>query len=200
VNAFADAADRNKEPIRKVLAEWLPGQGRVLEIGSGTGQHAVYFARHFPGLRWLTSDLVENHAVIRSAIELSALENLDGPLELDVGQAEWSVPDVQAVYTSNTCHIMSWDEVLAMFQKVSELLPAEGRFLVYGPFNLDDEFTSQSNRDFDASLRLRHSHMAIRDLTVLESVGAGIGLTLVDRRAMPANNMLLCWSRSNTRA
>ncbi|MCJ7555455.1 MAG: class I SAM-dependent methyltransferase [Gammaproteobacteria bacterium] len=200
MSAFAEAADRNKEPIREVLAEWLPEQGRVLEIGSGTGQHAVYFARHFPGLRWLTSDLTENHAVIRSAIEHSALENLDGPLELDVGQAEWSVPDVQAVYTSNTCHIMSWDEVLAMFQKVVELLPAEGRFMVYGPFNLDGEFTSQSNRGFDASLKLRHPHMAIRDLTVLEAVAAGIGLTLLDRRAMPANNMLLCWSRSDTRA
>ncbi len=198
MSTFTEAADRNKEPIRQVLAEWLPDRGQVLEIGSGTGQHALYFARHFPHLRWLASDLPENHAVIRSAIEHSALDNLDGPLELDVGQAEWSVPGMQAVYTSNTCHIMSWDEVLAMFQKVVELLPVGGRFLVYGPFNLEGEFTSQSNREFDASLRLRHPHMGIRDLTVLESVAAGLGLTLLDRRAMPANNMLLCWSRSDT--
>jgi cyclopropane fatty-acyl-phospholipid synthase-like methyltransferase len=200
VTGYSEAAERNKEPIRSALAHWLPDQGQVLEIGSGTGQHAVYFARHFPHLFWLTSDLPENHPGIRALIQASALENLAGPIALDVRDEDWPKLTVQAIYTSNTCHIMAWESVLMLFEKVSRLLPEGGRFLTYGPFNVDGEFTSDSNREFDASLKRIGAHMGIRDLTSLEARARDLGLILLDRRQMPANNMLLCWSRSSANA
>lgn len=193
---YYSAADRNKEPIRQGLAKLLPEQGRVLEIGSGTGQHAVYFAQHFQHLQWVTSDLPENHPAIRSNLDKTPLANLAGPLLLDVAQDQWPSLEVQAVYTSNTCHIMAWEEVLAMFRGVSGLLAGGGRFLIYGPFNLGGKFTSQSNRDFDAGLRRRAAHMGVRDIGALEAEAALLGLTLEARMDMPANNMLLCWNRS----
>lgn len=196
MTGYYSAADRNKEPIRQALASLLPEQGNVLEIGSGTGQHAVYFAQYFQHLHWLTSDLLENHPAIRSNLEKTPLENLAGPLLLDVGQDQWPRIEVQAVYTANTCHIMAWEEVLAMFRGVSGLLVPGGRFLIYGPFNLGGKFTSQSNRDFDAGLRRRAPHMGVRDLEALEAEAAPLGLILEARVEMPANNMLLCWNRS----
>jgi len=196
VTGYFSAADRNKEPIRQALASLLPEQGNVLEIGSGTGKHAVYFARHFQHLHWYTSDLPENHSAIRSNLEKAPLDNLAGPLLLDVSQDQWPSVQVQAVYTSNTCHIMAWEEVLAMFRGVSCMLPAGGRFLIYGPFNLGGKFTSESNRVFDADLRNRAAHMGVRDLGALEAMAAPLGLTLATRMNMPANNMLLCWNRS----
>jgi len=196
VTGYSSAADRNKEPIRQALASLLPGWGSVLEIGSGTGQHAVYFAQHFQHLHWVTSDRQENHSAIRSNLESTPLDNLAGPLLLDVAQDLWPSVEVQAVYTSNTCHIMAWEEVLAMFRGVSCMLPHGGRFLIYGPFNLGGKFTSESNRDFDAGLRIRAAHMGVRDLGALETVAAPLGLTLATRMDMPANNMLLCWNRS----
>lgn len=196
MTGYYSAADRNKEPIRQVLAGLLPKQGSVLEIGSGTGRHAEYFARHFQHLRWVTSDLQDNHPAIRATLENAALANLAGPLLLDVAQDHWPSLEVHAVYTSNTCHIMAWEEVLAMFRGVSGLLPSGGRFLIYGPFNLNGKFTSQSNRDFDAGLRRQAAHMGVRDLGALQSGAAGLGMTLEERVDMPANNMLLCWKRS----
>ena len=190
------AADRNKEPIREALADLLPEHGRVLEIGSGTGQHAVYFAHHFRRLQWLTSDLAENHGAIRSNLDQVSLDNLAGPLLLDVSQDPWPKLEVQAVYTSNTCHIMAWDQVLAMFRGVSGLIGRGGRFFIYGPFNLDGKFTSESNREFDAGLRRRAAHMGVRDVGALEAEAAPLGLTLEVRKDLPANNMLLCWNRS----
>ncbi len=195
MTGYFSAADRNKEPIRQALASLLPGQGSVLEIGSGTGQHAVYFAQHFQHLHWVTSDRQENHSAIRSNLESTSLDNLAGPLLLDVAQDQWPSLEVQAVYSSNTCHIMAWEEVLAMFRGVSGLLPDGGRFLIYGPFNLDGKFTSQSNREFDAGLRQRAPHMGVRDLGALEDAAAPLGLSLATRMDMPANNMLLCWKR-----
>lgn len=194
MTAVSEAAERNKEPIRQVLSEWLPGTGRVLEIGSGTGQHAVYFARHFPGLHWITSDLPTNHQLIRRALEQAGLANLSGPLSLDVAGTAWPRTPVDVVYTANTCHIMGWDEVRAMFRQVSALLAPGGRFVVYGPFNRNGDFTSPSNRAFDASLRARNPLMGIRDLEALEAHAGE--LVLEERRDMPANNMMLCWSRS----
>jgi cyclopropane fatty-acyl-phospholipid synthase-like methyltransferase len=194
---YSEAAERNKEPIRQVLADWLPEHGQVLEIGSGTGQHAVYFARHFPYLRWIVSDLPKNHPGLVAAMSEASLPNLAGPISLDVSQRQWPSLQVQAVYTSNTCHIMAWENVLAMFGQVARLLPEGGRFLVYGPFNLDGEFTSQSNRVFDTALKHMGAQMGIRDLTMLQAHAREMGVILLDRKAMPANNMLLCWSRSN---
>lgn len=196
MTGYFSAADRNKEPIRQALASLLPEQGNVLEIGSGTGTHAVYFARHFQHLHWYTSDLRENHSAIRANLEKAPLDNLAGPLLLDVAQDQWPSVQVQAVYASNTCHIMAWEEVLAMFRGVSSMLPPGGRFLIYGPFNLDGKFTSESNRVFDADLRNRAAHMGVRDLGALEVMAAPLGLTLARRMNMPANNMLLCWNRS----
>lgn len=194
MTALSEAAERNKEPIRQVLSEWLPETGTVLEIGSGTGQHAVYFARHFPQLHWIASDLPAGHRLIRQALAQSGLPNLSGPLELDVAGEAWPRVAVDVVYTSNTCHIMGWDEVCTMFRRVSALLQPGGRFVVYGPFNRNGEFTSQSNRAFDASLRARNPVMGIRDLEQLQAHAGA--LVLEDRRDMPANNMMLCWSRS----
>lgn len=194
MTGFSEAADRNRHAIGEVLARELRPPCRVLEIGSGTGQHAVHFARLFPAVQWLTSDLPEYHPAIAEALMQAGLDNLQGPLELDV-DGPWPDPAVQAVYSSNTCHIMSWPQVQAMLRGAARLLPDGGRLFLYGPFKVNGEFTTQSNRQFDASLRSRAPHMGLRDLGQLRTECAQNGLFLDRQYPMPANNFFLSWTR-----
>ena len=143
IKPHADACDRNQQPILDVIRPRLANSSSVLEIGSGTGQHAVYFARELTHLAWIASDLHEAHAGIELWLDEAKLRNVSGPLQLDVSQQRW--PDIQAdaVFTANTVHIISWSYVEDLFRGVGRLLPDGGLFIVYGPFNYDGQFTSE---------------------------------------------------------
>jgi SAM-dependent methyltransferase len=160
---FSAASERNREPIAAVLQEAFAGCRRVLEIGSGTGQHAVYFGAHLPHLVWQTSDLPENHASINAWREQAGLANVLAPLALDVGSGPWPSSPCDGVFSANTCHIMAWHEVKAMFEGIGRLLGSGGVLCIYGPFNYGGAFTSSSNQRFDATLKEQAPHMGIRD-------------------------------------
>ncbi len=193
---YSGACKRNREPILAVLQEAFAHSTRVLEIGSGTGQHAVHFGAHLPHLIWQTSDLPENHASILAWREQAALANVLPPLALDVTAGPWPLTACDAVFSANTCHIMAWHEVQAMFEGIGGLLPAGGVLCIYGPFNYGGAFTSASNQRFDASLKQQAAHMGIRDFDAVNRLAAAQGLELRQDRDMPANNRLLWWRRS----
>lgn len=191
----SQASVRNREPIRAVLAQWLTTPAHVLEVGAGTGQHAEYFAAELPWLHWQVTDREEHLPGLRARVELTARANLPPPLELDVLSPEWPGLHCDHVYTANTCHIMHWPAVAAMFAGVGQLLPAGGLFIVYGPFHHDGQPTSASNRRFDASLRAQDPGMGIRDDRALAALAADHGMNWIGDHAMPANNRILVWQR-----
>jgi Protein of unknown function (DUF938) len=191
----SDACERNREPILQVLKQWFRLPGQVLEIGAGTGQHAVYFAEHLPHLTWLASDREENLEGIRAWTLEALLPNAPDPVRLDVRSPVWPVSGIQYVFSANTAHIMSWPEVEAMFAGVSRSLRERGVFCLYGPFNRDGKFTSDSNREFDESLRARDPNMGIRDDQALIALGRKNALTFTADCSMPARNRLLIWTR-----
>ena len=192
----AESCDQNRDPILSVLKPRLAGCSRVLEIGSGTGQHAVYFAAAMPQLHWQPSDRAENLPGIRQWLEEARLANLGDPLCLDVTQAVWPEVDVQAVFSANTVHIMHWPQVQALFAGVGKLLPGNGRFLLYGPFNYNGDYTSDSNRRFDAWLKARDPDSGVRDFEALNALAEQAGMTLKEDIPMPANNRILYWRKS----
>jgi len=192
---FAEACERNRDPILQVLKEWFILPGTVLEIGSGTGQHAVYFAQHLPHLQWVATDREENHEGIRAWIDEAALPNLRGPLKLDVNDESWPVEEANYVFSANTAHIMSWPEVEKMFAGIGRVLAPRGRFCLYGPFNRDGRYTSESNRAFDESLKARDPKMGVRDDQALIALGKRCGLTFIADHSMPAKNRLLVWAK-----
>ncbi len=168
----------------------------MLEIGSGTGQHAVYFGEHLPGVEWRTSDLAENHAGINEWLAEYRLPNVRAPLVLDVNQPDWQVGPVDAVFSANTVHIISWSSSIAMFSGVARVLRPGGRFLVYGPFNFGGKYTSESNARFDALLRSRDPESGIRDFEALDALANTHGMVFRVDYALPANNRILVWRLS----
>jgi cyclopropane fatty-acyl-phospholipid synthase-like methyltransferase len=194
---FSDACERNREPILEVLREDFARARHVLEIGSGTGQHAVYFAQHLPQLAWHTSDVAEHHAGIEAWIADSGLANVGLPIALDVRQAAWPIAATDAVFTANTLHIMDYPCVEAFFSGVGRVLGKDGVLAVYGPFNYGGQFTSASNAQFDALLRARGVGSALRDFEAVDGLARSIGLVLVRDVAMPANNRTLVWRRTS---
>lgn len=190
----APSCDRNRDPILAVLRRHFADRRRVLEIGSGTGQHAVHFAAAFPQLTWQTSDVAENLPGIKLWLADAHLPNLPEPLELDVNDP-WPTVRYDAAFTANSLHIMSWPEVEALFVGLDTVLEANAVLAIYGPFNYRGRFTSESNAAFDASLRLRSQAMGIRDFEAVDELARSIGLTLVEDCAMPANNRTLVWHR-----
>lgn len=192
----SEACERNREPILAVLRQWLLEPGSVLEIGSGTGQHAVYFAEHLPHLTWIATDREDNLPGIQQWVDEAALANLRGPLRLDVMDPHWPVVSVDYVFTANTAHIMSWTEVEAMFEGIGRVLVPKGVFCLYGPVNRDGNYTSESNRQFDEMLRARDPMMGIRDDQALMKLGRRCGLSFLADNSMPAKNRLLVWSKS----
>jgi len=192
---YSEACERNKDPILAILRSQLRDSRMVLEIGSGTGQHAVHFARHLPHLTWQTSDVRANHAGIVAWIEHSGLANVLRPLDLDVSSSPWPTCAADACFTANTAHIMSWAEVEAMFAGVTALLPPGGTFCQYGPFAYAGRHTSLSNREFDAMLRQRDPLSGIRDVVDLRSLAEREGLEPLADHEMPANNRLLVWRK-----
>ena len=194
---FSEAAERNALPILEVLRRELKECSRVLEIGSGTGQHAVHFAAALPYLVWQTSDREENHPAINAWLRDADLGNVRAPLSLDVQRAEIEPQAYDAVYSANTAHIMSYAAVVDMFSKIGEALGPDGVFCLYGPFLLQGNFTSPSNAQFDAGLRARDPLMGIRDLDALDELATSSGLRRSDLYALPANNMLAVWRRAS---
>lgn len=190
------ACERNRDPILDILRGCLASSRSLLEIGSGTGQHAVYFAAALPHLTWQTSDLPQNHPSIRAWMEEAGLANLRAPLALDVGAGPWPAQTFDAVFSANTCHIMAWEEVQAMFAGIGRVLGAGGMLCIYGPFNYDGAFTSDSNARFDAALRAQAPHMGIRDIEAVNQLAREQGLEAVSDHAMPANNRLLVWRKA----
>ena len=191
---FSSACERNKLPILTVLKEVLPARGKILEIGSCTGQHLVFFAPHFPGLHWQPSDREENLDGLTARLELEASENVRRPLTLDVLKT-WPTQKFDAVYSANTAHIMSWDAVCAMFAGLEKLLIPGGPMCLYGPFNLHGRFSAESNRQFDRDLRERSPEMGLRDVDALESLALSHQMKLVKKYPLPANNELLVFIR-----
>ena len=192
---YADACERNRAPILEVLLQHFADRRQVLEIGSGTGQHAVHFAAALPQLTWQTSELEPNLLGVELWLEESGLPNLPPPIALDVTGA-WPDTRYDAVFTANTLHIMGWPEVRELFAALPKVLSADAVLAVYGPFNYDGRFTSPSNASFDARLRQRSPHSGIRDFAAVDELARSIGFALVEDRPMPANNRTLVWRRA----
>jgi cyclopropane fatty-acyl-phospholipid synthase-like methyltransferase len=179
-----------------VLRQRFAMRMRVLEIGSGTGQHAVYFARALPHLKWHTSDLVENHEGIRAWLADAGLPNVIPPVELDMGRPEtWPYTRHDAIFSANTLHIASWPQVQSLFANLPRVLAAKATLVFYGPFNIGGEFTSPSNKAFDAALRAEDPARGIRDLEAVQALAAGAGLNFIEDIAMPANNRCLVFEK-----
>jgi cyclopropane fatty-acyl-phospholipid synthase-like methyltransferase len=193
---FSEASERNRGPILKVLRRWLTGPARVLEIGSGTGQHAVHFAAALPHVDWQPSDRVENLPGIAAWIDAASLANLATAIALDVNARGWPEGGFHGVFSANTAHIMSWQEVERMFAHAAAALHPGGLFMLYGPFNYGGRHTAESNARFDASLRAQAAHMGIRDFEAVERCARANGFVLLEDNAMPANNRLLVWRRA----
>ena len=191
---FAQACEENKAPILAVLKPLFKDRQHVLEIGSGTGQHAVYFAQHMPHLIWQTSDRVENHAGINLWLDEASLPNTRSPLALDVLQP-WPSLNIDAVFSANTAHIMAWPAVQAMFKGVGQLLPMGGVFALYGPFNYNGSYTSESNARFDLWLKQRDPDSGIRDFAELDKLAQQVSMQFMADNTMPVNNRLLVWQK-----
>lgn len=193
---YAASCDENREPILAVLKDLLHDYQSLLEIGSGTGQHAVYFGEQFPQLIWQTSDQLEYHAGIKAWVQDAKLSNVLDPLLLDVRQAIWPNLTVDAVFSANTLHIMSWEAVQACFNGVGRLLTSNGLFIVYGPFNYAGQFTSISNARFDRWLKQRDPDSGIRNFEDLNLLAAKAGMELQADYEMPVNNRILVWRKT----
>ena len=192
----APATGRNSQPILDVLRSEFATARSVLEIGSGTGQHAVYFARELENLVWHTSDRAENIAGITTWVDDSGLRNVRSPIELDVLSSPRPDTKFDAVFSANTAHIMSFAAVRRMFEVVAHCLQPNGVFCLYGPFNEDGEFTSPSNEQFDLSLRGQNPQMGIRDIRDLDDLAKDNDMQRLRNYAMPANNQIVIWTKA----
>jgi cyclopropane fatty-acyl-phospholipid synthase-like methyltransferase len=191
---FSQACENNKISILPLLVESLKESKTVLEVGSGTGQHAVYFAPNLPWLNWQTSDMLLNHQGINQWLSEYPSKNLLSPLALDLNH-NWPLEKVDAIYTANTLHIVSWSLVQAFFEGVSKHLNKHGKLCIYGPFNYQGKYTSESNAGFDLWLKERDSQSAIRDFEEIIQSAKNANLALENDHAMPANNRLLVFKK-----
>lgn len=191
---YSESCDQNRDPILGVIQPLLQDVTALLEIGSGTGQHAVYFASRLPHLIWQSSDCAEYLPGIRSWLDEAALPNTPAPLELDVTRP-WPELKVDAVFSANTTHIMHWPMVEALFAGLGHCLPVGGKFLLYGPFNYQGRYSSESNACFDRWLKARDPHSAIRDFEALDRLASAAGLRFVEKYTLPANNQILYWCK-----
>ena len=192
----APATKRNRDPILKALKKELYGAKELLEIGSGTGQHAVYFAKHMPMIVWQTSDQEKNHDAIQSWIMSTNSANLKLPLNLEIGLNEDCIKKkYDDVFSSNTSHIMSFNNVEKMFSLVGRILRKNGKFFLYGPFRVNGDFTSKSNEKFNDELNQKDPIMGIRDIEKLDKFAIQNNLSNYAFLQMPANNFLSVWSK-----
>lgn len=193
---FSQACENNKAPILSVLSRVFGDCQTVLEVGSGSGQHATFFARCLPQLRWLPTDIADNLPVLVPRCANYPGDNLAPATVLDVRQRPWAVPPVDGVFTANTLHIMSMEVVCDFFSGLASVLTADARLAIYGPFNYAGRYTSASNAQFDQWLAARDPQSAIRDFEAVDALARDIGLRLLEDNEMPANNRLLVWGRA----
>ena len=191
----APAAQRNTPAILDVLRDELATVTQVLEIGSGTGQHAVAIGAAMPHLDWQTSDLEEHHAAISAWLASAGLSNVHEPRVLDVLTAEMPAGRFDAVFSANTAHIMSYKAVEKMFALVATTLREGGRFCLYGPFREQGTYSTASNAEFHRALVARDADMGLRDLEQLDELAAAGKMRRLRRYAMPANNLLVVWQK-----
>ena len=196
--SVSEACERNKGPILAILASALANSRKVLEIGSGTGQHAVHFAAHLPHLLWQPSDTGTYLTGLRERIAGEGTPNLLPALELDVRDQPWQVESVDAIFSANTLHIMGWAAVRDLFRGIGAVAPA--LLCIYGPFRYGGKYTSASNADFDRYLRTRDPDSGIRDFEDVNTLSSERGLSLLADHAMPANNQLIIWQKPALRS
>lgn len=192
---FSEACERNSGPILEIIKPLLKTTKHLLEIGSGTGQHAVFFAEKLPHLTWHTSDQKQNHDGILSWINDSDAPNIIPPVSLNVLTDPWPTQQFDAIFSANTAHIMPWSAVQSMIAGVASKLNDGGIFILYGPFNYNGEFTSHSNQQFETWLKSQDPSMGIRDFEAVNKLAEESGLKLLQDTAMPANNRLLIWKK-----
>lgn len=191
MKTFSQASENNKQPILDILRPLLAGRRALLEIGSGTGQHAAFCAPRLAPLQWQTSDVAAHHAGIEAWID--GVDNALPPITLDVDGDDWPQRRFDSAFSANTAHIMHWPSVVHMFQGVAGSLDSGGVFALYGPFNYDGAFTSPGNAHFDRQLRDGDGGMGIRDIEAVTELAASVGMELIADHAMPANNRTLVW-------
>ncbi len=191
---FSQACENNKTPILDILRKHFAQVNYVLEVGSGTGQHAVHFAEQLSHLRWQPADQEDYIAGIECWLQWAALDNILPPLILDVNQP-WPIETTPAIFSANTVHIMSWSEVEKLFLSIKHVLAPQGVFCLYGPFNYGGHYTSDSNANFDRWLKARDPLSGIRDFEAVNSFASAAGLSLLADHTMPANNRCLVWQK-----
>ena len=194
---YAPACDKNRDPIRRVLCQTFLRPGLVLEIGSGTGQHAVYFAEHLSHVAWQPTDLSSSLRGIRAWCEFKALSNVREPMELDVNREPWPVSRADYVFSANSTHIMSWESVKAFIAGAGCVLVADGLLCLYGPFNFGGDYSSASNARFDSWLKERDPLSGIRNFEDLDALAGETGMQPAGVYAMPANNCILTWKKGH---
>lgn len=194
---WSQPAERNQVPILTHLQSLLDENRhyRVLEIGSGTGQHAVHFANALPKVEWITSDLKENHATLNAYLEVAGNSRIRRPIELDAESLAKFDEQVDVIYTANTCHIMSWEQAQAMILNAGRVLATQGLFLVYGPFHVGGQANSEGNYRFDLSLSQTNAWQGIRNREDVIREADAAGFSLTQSFDMPANNQLLVLER-----
>lgn len=193
---FSEACERNKGPIAEALVQYFKDATSVLEIGSGTGQHAAFFALRLPHLQWQPSDLKEHHAGIQGWIKGCKEENISQPLELDVFNDKWPEQPYDGIFTANTLHIMPWAAVETLFQGVGKSLAHSGHLVIYGPFKYKGVLAPESNVKFEAWLKSVDPERGVRDFEQVDRLARQAGLKLIEDREMPAHNRLLVYQKS----
>ena len=188
---YSESCDQNKEVILSVISPLFSSLSNVLEIGSGTGQHAIYFAEKMPHLRWHTSDCLSYLNGINMWLADTGLTNVMPPIELNVSRSQWPQLGVDAVFTANSIHIMHQQDVVNLINGVGKLLKLGGSFVIYGPFNYNGLYTSKSNENFDRWLKQRDAFSGINNFEEIESLAKSNNMQLVTDYEMPANNRIL---------
>lgn len=196
---FSQACENNQQPILDIIGPLFKSSRNILEIGSGTGQHAVFFAKAMPHLQWQCADQAEYLPGIQQWLAEAALSNVGEPVIFEVNHSPWPEGEFDGVFSANTLHIMSWESVLRLFKRLGQHMPEQSRLAIYGPFNYGGHYTSDSNARFDQWLKARDPLSGIRDFEAVVELASQAGYALLDDRAMPANNRLLCWQKKARR-
>ena len=194
---FCPAAENNKQAILQILKQVLQNTDNTLEIGSGSGQHAIYFSAQLPHLTWQPTELPAVVDALRANLAEHNSPNIRPAVELNVQQQPWPVASCASIFTANTMHIMPWSDVVAFFTGLGQVLNTQGLLCIYGPFRYNGAFTTPSNERFNQWLQSQNPQQGIRDFEQLDQLANAQGLVLLNDYAMPANNQLLIWNRQS---